>query len=199
MSIRLRINGRDVELSGPTPLPEYLGGLGVDARAVAVELNERILERSELPAAVLRAGDVVEIVRMVGGGKSPTQTGGDAGAEPGAERAAHKAVAPDRVLPGERLESLHPEDALHWAGVYRELIQFKDRAIDAIVLEAVSMSDTARIEVESTDLVVMRAERDRFRRRAGFWRSRYQTLTGSQPADPGRGGTGKKTGRKTPG
>ena len=46
--IRLRINGRDVELPGPTRLGDYLASLGVDQRAVAVELNERILERSEL-------------------------------------------------------------------------------------------------------------------------------------------------------
>jgi len=66
--IRLRINGREVELPGPTPLLDYLGTLGVDPRGVAVELNDRILERAELPSAVLGGGDVVEIVRMVGGG-----------------------------------------------------------------------------------------------------------------------------------
>ena len=66
--IRLHINGRDVELDGPTRLADYLAAIGVDSRAVAVELNERILERSELPDAVLNEGDVVEIVRMVGGG-----------------------------------------------------------------------------------------------------------------------------------
>jgi len=66
--IRLRINGREVELDGPTRLGDYLALLGVDPRAVAVELNERILERSELSATTLSDGDVVEIVRMVGGG-----------------------------------------------------------------------------------------------------------------------------------
>jgi len=66
--IRLLVNGREVKLDGPTRLTDYLGQLGVDSRAVAVELNERILERSEYAAAVLEAGDVVEIVRMVGGG-----------------------------------------------------------------------------------------------------------------------------------
>jgi len=66
--IQLRINGRELELEGPTRLTDYLGTLGIDSRAVAVELNERILERSELAAVVLNEGDVVEIVRMVGGG-----------------------------------------------------------------------------------------------------------------------------------
>jgi sulfur carrier protein len=66
--IKLRINGREVELEGPTRLADYLAGLGVDPRGVAVELNDRILERSELGGAVLDEGDAVEIVRMVGGG-----------------------------------------------------------------------------------------------------------------------------------
>ncbi|HEY8681441.1 MAG TPA: sulfur carrier protein ThiS [Candidatus Dormibacteraeota bacterium] len=66
--IKLRINGRAVELDGPTPLGDYLASLGVDQRAVAVELNERILERAELAGTTLAEGDVVEIVRMVGGG-----------------------------------------------------------------------------------------------------------------------------------
>jgi thiamine biosynthesis protein ThiS len=68
--IKLRINGREVELEGPTLLGDYLASLGVDQRAVAVELNERILERSELAGTTLGQGDVVEIVRMVGGGVS---------------------------------------------------------------------------------------------------------------------------------
>jgi sulfur carrier protein len=66
--IKLRINGRDVELEGPTLLGEYLALLGVDQRAVAIELNERILERAEIAETNLGEGDVVEIVRMVGGG-----------------------------------------------------------------------------------------------------------------------------------
>jgi sulfur carrier protein len=66
--INLRINGKEVELERPTRLLDYLSSLGVDQRAVAVELNERILERSELAGVTLGAGDVLEIVRMVGGG-----------------------------------------------------------------------------------------------------------------------------------
>ena len=66
--IKLRINGRDVDLEGPTRLGDYLASLRVDPRAVAVELNGRILERGELAGTALAEGDVVEIVRMVGGG-----------------------------------------------------------------------------------------------------------------------------------
>lgn len=63
-----RINGRDVELATETPLLDYLARLGLDPRAVAVEQNGEILQRDGYEAAMLRDGDVVEIVRMVGGG-----------------------------------------------------------------------------------------------------------------------------------
>ena len=66
--IRLQVNGKPVELDADTPLPAYLAKLGVDPRAVAVEHNGVIIERAAFAQTVLRDGDVVEIVRMVGGG-----------------------------------------------------------------------------------------------------------------------------------
>jgi len=66
--IGVRVNGKPVELAGPTPLLDYLRELGVDARAVAVEVNGEILQRDRYGACTLDAGDAIEIVRMVGGG-----------------------------------------------------------------------------------------------------------------------------------
>jgi thiamine biosynthesis protein ThiS len=66
---QVQVNGRKVELDQPTPLLDYLRGLGVDPRAVAVEVNGEILERDRYAASTLGEGDVVEIVRMVGGGR----------------------------------------------------------------------------------------------------------------------------------
>ena len=66
--IALRINGKDVDLDEATPLLEYLARLEVDPRSVAVEHNGEIVERDRYREITLRAGDVVEIVRMVGGG-----------------------------------------------------------------------------------------------------------------------------------
>ncbi len=66
--IALQINGRRVELDGPTALLTYLEKLGVSPRGVAVEHNGTIIERSRYADAKLDDGDVVEIVRMVGGG-----------------------------------------------------------------------------------------------------------------------------------
>lgn len=66
--ISLQVNGRAVELEHPTPLLEYLERQGLDPRAVAVEHNGEILERSAYPNVTLNEGDRVEVVRMVGGG-----------------------------------------------------------------------------------------------------------------------------------
>lgn len=66
--IALQINGRRVELEGPISLLAYLEKLDVNPRSVAVEHNGVIIERSTYADARLDDGDVVEIVRMVGGG-----------------------------------------------------------------------------------------------------------------------------------
>jgi thiamine biosynthesis protein ThiS len=66
--ITLRVNGKPVELPGPTPLLDYVGRLGVDPRAIAVEVNGEILQRDGYAGCTLADGDAVEIVRMVGGG-----------------------------------------------------------------------------------------------------------------------------------
>jgi thiamine biosynthesis protein ThiS len=68
--IALQINGKTVELDQPTPLQTYLDRIGVNQRAVAVEHNGVILERAAYSRTLLRDGDTVEIVRMVGGGRS---------------------------------------------------------------------------------------------------------------------------------
>lgn len=64
----LKINGKEVELEGPTSLLDYIRQVGADPRALAVEVNGEILPRETYGGCTLRDGDVVEIVRMVGGG-----------------------------------------------------------------------------------------------------------------------------------
>lgn len=68
--ITLQVNGKPVELEGPTPLLAYLAQLGVNPRSIAVEHNGTIIERAAYEGIALRQGDIVEIVRMVGGGFS---------------------------------------------------------------------------------------------------------------------------------
>jgi len=66
--MQVRINGKQVELDAPTLLLTYLERLGVDPRSIAVEHNGEIIERDDYERTTLADGDVVEIVRMVGGG-----------------------------------------------------------------------------------------------------------------------------------
>jgi thiamine biosynthesis protein ThiS len=68
--ITLQVNGKAVELDGDTRLLDYIEKLAVNPRAIAVEHNGTILERSAYEAVTLRDGDTLEIVRMVGGGGS---------------------------------------------------------------------------------------------------------------------------------
>jgi sulfur carrier protein len=66
--ISLVINGKDVELQGPTPLPEYLKEKGFAGRQIAVAVNGEVVAREQHDSVVLNDGDRVEIVRPVGGG-----------------------------------------------------------------------------------------------------------------------------------
>ena len=50
------------------PVRALLDELGIDTERVAVEVNRRILTRSELPCVTIEDGDEVEIVTFVGGG-----------------------------------------------------------------------------------------------------------------------------------
>jgi sulfur carrier protein len=66
--ITLQVNGKQVGLERPTPLLAYLEKLGVNPKAVAVEHNGTIIERASYEGVTLKQDDIVEIVRMVGGG-----------------------------------------------------------------------------------------------------------------------------------
>ncbi len=74
--ISLQVNGKSVELERPTGLLAYLDQLGVNPRAVAVEHNGAIIERSAFASVTLQEGDTVEIVRMVGGGATSAKPAG---------------------------------------------------------------------------------------------------------------------------
>ena len=66
--MKITVNGEERALEQKTVLG-YLVEIGVDPRAVAVELNLDILERGEYATTMLNDGDKIEIVQFVGGGK----------------------------------------------------------------------------------------------------------------------------------
>jgi thiamine biosynthesis protein ThiS len=66
--VRLIVNGEQRTLSGETSLPDFLANHGIDGRRIAVAHNGTVLYREDWPSVVLKDGDRLEIVRMIGGG-----------------------------------------------------------------------------------------------------------------------------------
>ncbi|MDP3062200.1 MAG: sulfur carrier protein ThiS [Chloroflexota bacterium] len=66
--IRLTVNGKPRELPGPTGLVAFLESLGVNVQFVAVAHKGNVLAREDFSGVSLQDGDVLEVVRPVGGG-----------------------------------------------------------------------------------------------------------------------------------
>ena len=66
--IELTVNGKARTIERPLTLAAYLEQLGINPQIVAVEHNGDIVRRERYAETQLRSGDVLEIVRMVGGG-----------------------------------------------------------------------------------------------------------------------------------
>ena len=66
--IGVTVNGGRREMEPLTTLVEFLKARGLDGQFVAVAYNGDVLDKADYPRIVLREGDVLEIVRPVGGG-----------------------------------------------------------------------------------------------------------------------------------
>ncbi len=66
--LALTVNGEARRVPAPATVADLLAGLGLDARAVVVEVNRRIVRRQQVADTPLESGDVVELVHFVGGG-----------------------------------------------------------------------------------------------------------------------------------
>ena len=66
--ITLTVNGKPTHLEQPTPLLRFLEERSVNTQFIAVAYNGTVLRREEFTTITLSQGDVVEIVRPVGGG-----------------------------------------------------------------------------------------------------------------------------------
>lgn len=66
--LTLTLNGEPKRVTGAATLADLLGQLGLDPRAVVVELNRNIVRRPQLAGTRLQDGDSVELVHFVGGG-----------------------------------------------------------------------------------------------------------------------------------
>ena len=66
--MHLIVNGATVELPSPSSIIDLLARMGLGERRTAVEVNGRIVPRSEHAQAALNDGDHVEVVQAIGGG-----------------------------------------------------------------------------------------------------------------------------------
>ena len=64
----LQVNGESKTCGVGTSLPDFLAEVGLNPKLVAVEYNGEILERRLWEQTLLKSGDRLEIVTIVGGG-----------------------------------------------------------------------------------------------------------------------------------
>ena len=66
--ISVTINGKRETLERPMALPDLLAARNVNRKMIAVGHNGEVVHRGDYDTVVLRDGDTVDIVQMVGGG-----------------------------------------------------------------------------------------------------------------------------------
>ena len=72
--ISVTVNGRPRELESEMSLPELIRHLEITFPRIAVAHNGAVLRKEEHDSTIVRDGDAVEIVRMVGGGNGAIRT-----------------------------------------------------------------------------------------------------------------------------
>jgi len=66
--MKILCNGETVEVAAGIRVADYLRQLGLEASAVVVECDGKILTREEYGSHALQDGSVLELIRFVGGG-----------------------------------------------------------------------------------------------------------------------------------
>lgn len=74
------------------------------------------------------------------------------------------------------LKSASMEQALYWSQIYREILAMEEKVLERIQYLMTKQSPQARSEVELTNVPVVAAQAERFRRRLGFWTERVHEL-----------------------
>ncbi|MFN2464108.1 MAG: hypothetical protein ABR573_09440 [Candidatus Dormibacteria bacterium] len=92
------------------------------------------------------------------------------------EEAARWAADPSRLMGGEDPQTLRLSDAIHWMEVYEELVTVKDELIATALSRLADLDPEASAEIRGSDMVLLKAERERFIRRLAFWKERHREL-----------------------
>lgn len=66
--IEITINEQPRSIAAGTTLAQLLVELGIQSPAIAVEVNQQLRPKNQFDSTTLEAGDIVEIVTLVGGG-----------------------------------------------------------------------------------------------------------------------------------
>lgn len=74
------------------------------------------------------------------------------------------------------LKSASMEQALYWRQIYQEILAMEEKVMERIQDLMAAQSPQARREVELTNVPVVAAQAERFRRRLGFWTARVHEL-----------------------
>jgi hypothetical protein len=68
------------------------------------------------------------------------------------------------------------QQAVYWKEVYTEILAMEEKVLARIRELMLTQSDTARHEVELTNVPVVVAQAERFRQRLGYWDERVADL-----------------------
>lgn len=67
-TLKVVINGDNISVASGASVESVIGSYGLLPQATAVQRNDQIVPRSAYGSTVLEEGDVIELVRFVGGG-----------------------------------------------------------------------------------------------------------------------------------
>jgi len=82
------------------------------------------------------------------------------------------------LLEGEDPDTQYAQDARHWVAIYRELIAFKANVLARVQAQVRRLPTSTRAEATATDVPILQAQLERYRRRLEFWYQRQWSLEG---------------------
>lgn len=66
--LKIQVNGKVEQVESGIAVRKLLEAKGINPHVVACELNLKILKRTSLDDVILKDGDILEIIQMIGGG-----------------------------------------------------------------------------------------------------------------------------------
>ena len=66
--IKIKLNGKVKSIEDNTKLSNLLKNLNIPIKKVAIEINQRIVDKKKLNKIIIKKNDKVEIVHFIGGG-----------------------------------------------------------------------------------------------------------------------------------